>query len=228
VDSSRNDAISEDMDADAVRDQAALDASSDLYAAEFIVDKKRGTYKGKKMTLYRVRWTGYTEADDTWEPIENLSDGLLLEFEESIKQRRPRQQASSSQAANPLVTWSDMLQMLGSCPTECLPHCLHPPPPAVSEQKMQLLHFDKDQKQRSMKDFFLSQNFCINTASLNGSNTKCSAAQTLLNTRQDGKASLVADAAAGAQSDRHSCIYRPRLKQVAPSRSPLANVLMSC
>jgi hypothetical protein len=228
MDSSGNDTISKDMDADVVRDQAALDASSDLYSAEFIVDKKRGSYRGKKMILYRVRWTGYTEADDTWEPIENLSDGLLLEFEESIKQHRPRQQASSSQVANPLVTWSDMLQMLGSCPPECLPNCLHPPPPAVSEQKVQLLHSDKDQKQRSMKDFFLSQNFCINTAPLNGSNPKSSTSETLLNTRQDGKASLVTNAAAGAQSDRHSCEYRPRLKQVAPSRSPLANVLMNC
>ena len=59
--------MNDGLDADA-RDEADSYAS-DLYSAEFIVEKKRGSYRGKKMTLYRVRWTGYTEADDTWEPI---------------------------------------------------------------------------------------------------------------------------------------------------------------
>ena len=32
--------------------------------------------------LYKVRWRGYTEADDTWEPEENLTgcQGLVAKF----------------------------------------------------------------------------------------------------------------------------------------------------
>ena len=40
----------------------------------FIVSKIVGTKKGKDgVKLYKTRWEGYTPADDTWEPLENVS-----------------------------------------------------------------------------------------------------------------------------------------------------------
>ena len=50
------------------------------FAREQILDKKR-----KK---YLVRWAGFGEADDTWEPIENLGGALkhVQQYEEEQKQ----------------------------------------------------------------------------------------------------------------------------------------------
>lgn len=190
-------------------DQADL---SDLYSAEFIVDKKRGSYRGKKMTLYRVRWTGYTEADDTWEPIENLNDTLLSEFEELLKQRRPRQQHSPSQEEAPSVTWSHMLAMLGSCPLERLPNCLHPHLPAVVQPSRPPELKSKDtvtgqDKRLTITCFFRPNN---HSASSNGLNQQHTAVET--------------NYAPQAQT----ICSRPRSKKAAPSRSPLANVFMNC
>lgn len=40
---------------------------------------------GAKKTLYKVRWKGFPETEDTWVPYENLSEGrdqLIAEFKE--------------------------------------------------------------------------------------------------------------------------------------------------
>lgn len=43
--------------------------------------------------LWKIRWHGYTEAEDTWEPRENLIIGeqsrqLLEEYEQKLKENR--------------------------------------------------------------------------------------------------------------------------------------------
>lgn len=51
-----------------------VDADDDLYEAEKIVDtmiEEDGT------KVYRIRWAGCSEDQDTWEPIENLPEDLL-------------------------------------------------------------------------------------------------------------------------------------------------------
>jgi len=50
-----------------------------FYIVEIILDKKTN----KNGVFYKVRWQGYTEQDDTWEPAENLKScqSLLDEFE---------------------------------------------------------------------------------------------------------------------------------------------------
>jgi hypothetical protein len=206
---------------------------SDLYSAEFIVDKKRGTYKGKKMTLYRVRWTGYTEADDTWEPIENLNDALLSDFEESLKQRRPRQQQSPSRDEAPSVTWSHMLAMLGSCPLERLPNCLHPHLPAVAQPSRPPEPKSKDTHAGPGNHLTILHFFRTHNHSSNGLNQQYSAAETYsahqAQTICPPANSGVAHAAfVQNQPCGLSCASRPRSKKAAPSRSPLANVFMNC
>jgi chromobox protein 1/chromobox protein 5 len=43
--------------------------TDDTYEVEKIIAKR--TNKGR--TEYRIRWKGYSEKDDTWEPTENLN-----------------------------------------------------------------------------------------------------------------------------------------------------------
>ena len=45
------------------------------------------------MKLYRVRWKGYSAKDDTWEPIENISEGcfeLIDAYYESVNAKKNR------------------------------------------------------------------------------------------------------------------------------------------
>jgi hypothetical protein len=202
--------------------------SSDLYSAEFIVDKKRGIYRGKKANLYRVRWTGYTAADDTWEPIENLNDALLSDFEESLKRRRPKQQSNPQPEDTPLVTWSDMSKILGLCPAEYLPHCLRPAPPT----KIKCIHLDKDQNHLPNISYFSPSDISHqNSGSSNGSNQQCigtdndAAPRTQLKARLAATSGHISDSPFVTECSHYS--RRSRFKQAAPSRSMLANVLMN-
>lgn len=47
---------------------------TDCHAANFQVDYiKRSRYDGKRqMVLYEVKWLGYPDSENTWEPRENL------------------------------------------------------------------------------------------------------------------------------------------------------------
>jgi Chromo (CHRromatin Organisation MOdifier) domain len=64
------------------------DEAFDEFEVEAIVGK-RVSPSGK--TEYRVRWTGYTENDDTWEETTNLyCPDLVRMFEDSIDSRKRR------------------------------------------------------------------------------------------------------------------------------------------
>ncbi len=58
----------------------------DLYIVEKIVDKRM---KGGKVE-YKVKWENYSDTQNTWEPIINLSSvGFLIEeFEANLKNKR--------------------------------------------------------------------------------------------------------------------------------------------
>ena len=55
-----------------------------LESAEKIVDKR--TYGSGKVE-YLLKWKGYDEKNNTWEPKENFeSEDLIKEFEEKVKE----------------------------------------------------------------------------------------------------------------------------------------------
>jgi len=62
------------------------EGEGDTYTVESIAEKRLDVYTGK--LEYRIRWLGYTEKDDTWEPAENMSHlAAAKEFEDSLKKK---------------------------------------------------------------------------------------------------------------------------------------------
>jgi hypothetical protein len=67
----------------------------EVYIVEKVVDKRKAR-SGK--IQYLIKWQGYDDKDNTWEPAENvLSKNLITEFEEELKNQK-KSLASSSQA----------------------------------------------------------------------------------------------------------------------------------
>jgi Chromo (CHRromatin Organisation MOdifier) domain/Integrase zinc binding domain/Integrase core domain len=65
--------------------------TNDEYVVERIVDVDRDD---KGHVVYRVRWEGYTEAEDTWEPEANLPDSLVIKYLRGMALGRKRSKRS--------------------------------------------------------------------------------------------------------------------------------------
>ena len=72
-------------DGDGGGDEDGVEDEDEEYEAEQIVSKK--VHRGK--ALYLVRWKGYGEDDDSWEPLEQLTScrELVAAFEERGRDR---------------------------------------------------------------------------------------------------------------------------------------------
>lgn len=66
---------------------------SGLFVVDKLLDKK--VHKGKVQFL--VKWKGYDDSENSWEPIENLStcQEAIDEFNESLKKKRKIPESSS-------------------------------------------------------------------------------------------------------------------------------------
>ena len=70
-----------------------------IYQVEKIVNRK--AIKGRDNEyLYEVQWAGYSSEDNTWEPLENLTDSMdtVIAYEKS------RQEAENEKLANTIIT----------------------------------------------------------------------------------------------------------------------------
>jgi hypothetical protein len=69
----------------------ATEEDISAYEEEYQVEKIINQRTRKGLTEYRVRWTNYDEADDTWEPVTNLHcPKRIKEFEEQKKKQAGR------------------------------------------------------------------------------------------------------------------------------------------
>ena len=98
---------------DTAQREKAMELSSigdRVYAAEKLVGKRK--VKGK--TQYLVKWKGFSEADNTWEPEANILDQRLLQAfareernkkhrKESPGKKQAKQSAAASAAQQPVV-----------------------------------------------------------------------------------------------------------------------------
>lgn len=101
----------EDINVQSVDSDETGDEGEEDYVVERVVDKK--THKGKvcgrtcpwflkqkknmKMILfffqtqYFIKWEGYPDSENTWEPVENLDcDELLEQFEKNLQKKKER------------------------------------------------------------------------------------------------------------------------------------------
>ena len=74
--------------------QAAVTDSLDEFVAESVIRMKGDTRKSRKDLVFLIRWAGYGEADDTWEPWEYCKDSHAVQsFLRAHPERRVRQLA---------------------------------------------------------------------------------------------------------------------------------------
>eukprot|EP01052_Picozoa_sp_SAG31_P044736 SAG31_NODE_7907_length_1568_cov_1.371001_2_plen_168_part_01 len=85
---------------DLVARTASGESCTDYEVDQIVAKRGRGA-----RTQYRVRWEGYSEADDTWEPLAHLhSDGakaLVREFE--LKAQKPTRTDDDIDALAPIA-----------------------------------------------------------------------------------------------------------------------------
>ena len=54
-----------------------------MYIVEKILDKR---IEERKMVYYLIKWKGYGDEDNTWEPKSNLSPEMIKEYEKEKRQ----------------------------------------------------------------------------------------------------------------------------------------------
>ena len=74
-----------------------------VYIVEKVVSKRKSK-AGK--TEYLIKWQGYKEADNTWEPADNVSDDLIKEFELEQMAMRRKKKTSPNKTSPPSTTTS--------------------------------------------------------------------------------------------------------------------------
>ena len=70
-----------------------------MYTAERIMAERVSPADGTRQFL--VRWEGYTEADDTWEPMGNLNNAIrhVKKYERELKAKAEKSRRASMEMA---------------------------------------------------------------------------------------------------------------------------------
>lgn len=77
-------------------------SNANVFEVEKIMEKR--SHNGR--IEYLIKWAGYSDVDNTWEPIENISESLVKKFEidEGKKiQQRPKKDKKKSKKKQQIV-----------------------------------------------------------------------------------------------------------------------------
>jgi len=100
--SDANDEKDEKSSAKGATNDTETETDSDLDEEQFIVErilKMRTTKKGK--VQYLLKWKGFSENENTWEPAENLEcPGLIAAFMAEHKEKQQTSTTKSSESSN--------------------------------------------------------------------------------------------------------------------------------
>lgn len=89
-------------DSDSDNASASSELGEKEYVVESVVDKRKGKKGGVE---YLLKWKGYSDKDNTWEPVENLDcPELIAAFEEKIKKQPKSSTSSKSRAGSSTST----------------------------------------------------------------------------------------------------------------------------
>ena len=91
----------------------------EVYKVEKIVGKR--VDKGR--ILYHLKWEGYSDSENTWEPKENLDcDDLITEFEKNSKKQTPSSSSDSEPAVGVSTSASTNIKLC-MCTYSSYNHC---------------------------------------------------------------------------------------------------------
>ena len=65
-----------------------LESDDELDDGQYRVEKLVGKRTRRKKVEYLVKWAGYPDSDNTWEPLENISEDLIHNFEQENRKKK--------------------------------------------------------------------------------------------------------------------------------------------
>ena len=84
-------------------------ATGHVDGATWVVDKLLGERTSNSGKQYLVRWEGWSEADDSWEPAESISAPALKEFADKLaKDEAEARRLRAEYARDPLMTFATL------------------------------------------------------------------------------------------------------------------------